>query len=76
MTGERPTVLDKVRALIERLAPEVICDECIARTLELGWVSHANVATRELAGSNGFARRQHMCSMCGAVRTVTGKQAR
>lgn len=64
-------MLDKVRGLIERLAPEPICDDCIAEKLTLGWSSQANVAARELAGTQGFERRSDMCVLCGGVRIVT-----
>lgn len=63
--------IDKVRGLIERLAGEPVCDECVAEKLDLSWTSQANLATRELAGTNGFERRIAMCSLCGAERKVT-----
>ena len=64
-------VIEKVRGLVERLAGEPVCDECVAEKLELPWTSQANLATRELAGTNGFERRIAMCSLCGAERKVT-----
>ena len=76
MTGERITALDKVRALIERLAPEPLCDDCIAEKLDMVWKSQANVAARELAGTHGILRRKDMCSLCGGVRIVTGQSAK
>jgi hypothetical protein len=57
------TVTDDVRALIDRLAPEPICDDCVAERLGLSVRQHANHKTRELAGSNGFERRKDICSM-------------
>jgi len=73
MTGEQVTVLDKVRALIERLAPEPLCDDCIAEKLGMTWKSQANVCARELAGTHGIVRRKDMCALCGGVRIVTGR---
>lgn len=58
------TVIDDVRALIDRLSPEPICDESIADRLKLSVRQHANPKTRELAGSNGFERHKDICSMC------------
>ena len=58
------TVFDDVRALIDRLASEPICDDCVAERLGLSVRQHANHKTRELAGSNGFERRNDICSMC------------
>ena len=51
-------VRDDVRALIDRLAPEPVCDDCVADRLGLSVRQHANHKTRELAGSNGFERRK------------------
>jgi len=55
------TVIDDVRALVDRLAPAPICDDCIADRLGLSVRQHANRKTRELAGSNGFERRKDIC---------------
>jgi hypothetical protein len=76
MTGGSLTVLDRVRGLIERLAPEPACDDCIARKLELPQSSQANLAVRELAGSEGFERRIDKCALCGTDRTVTRRAAK
>ena len=70
------TVMERVRALIERLAPEPACDDCIARTLELPQASQANLASRELAGSAGFERRNAICALCGNTLTVTRRAAK
>ncbi|MES1974280.1 MAG: hypothetical protein V4472_17620 [Pseudomonadota bacterium] len=64
------TVYDDVRALIVRLAPEPICDDCVAELLGLSVRQHANHKTRELAGSNGFERRKDICSMCFGEKLV------
>lgn len=63
-------VIDDVRALIDRLAPEPICDDCVADRLGLSLRQHANHKTRELAGSNGFERRKDICSMCFGEKLV------
>jgi hypothetical protein len=64
------TVIDDVRASIDRLSPEPICDDCIADRLKLSVRQHANHKTRELAGSNGFERRMDICSMCFGEKLV------
>jgi hypothetical protein len=64
------TVIDDVRALIDRLSPEPICDDCIADRLKLSVRQHASHKTRELAGSNGFERRKDICSMCFGEKLV------
>lgn len=65
------TVLDDVRALIDRLSPSPICDDCVAEKLGLSVCQHANHKTRELAGSNGFERRRDICSICFGEKLVT-----
>jgi len=64
------TVLEQVRKLIERLAPDPICDDCIAERLGLSVRQHANHKTRELAGAHGFERKVDACSLCGATKKV------
>ena len=64
-------VLDDVRKLIERLSPAPICDDCIAEKLAMAQRQHANLTTRELAGSNGFERRRDICSICYGEKLVT-----
>jgi len=67
------TVLDDVRALILRLSPQAICDDCVADTLHLTVRQHANHKTRELAGAGGFERRKDHCSLCGCEKLVIRK---
>jgi hypothetical protein len=64
------TILDRVRALIERLSPEPICDDCITERLALSVRQQANHETRELAGTNGFERRLDACAICGTTKKV------
>jgi uncharacterized protein YaaQ len=64
------TVLENVRSLITRLAPDPICDDCIAERLSLSVRQHANHKTRELAGTGGFERRKDVCSLCGDQKLV------
>ena len=64
------TVLDEVRNLIETMAPDAVCDDCIASLLDLSVRQHANHKTRELAETPGFDRRRNNCSFCGSVKLV------
>jgi hypothetical protein len=64
------TVLDQVRRLIERLAPEPICDDCITEKLALTRRQHVNHKSRELAGTAGFERRKDVCGLCGSTKIV------
>jgi hypothetical protein len=67
------TVLDDVRALVLRLSPQAICDDCIAERLSLSVRQHANHKTRELAGTQGFERRRERCSLCDSEKLVIRK---
>lgn len=67
------TVLSRVRALVERLAPAPICDDCVTETLGLSVRQHANHKTRELAGTGGFERRQDICALCDAAKMTIRK---
>ena len=64
------TVLDRVRGLVVRLAPEPVCDDCITSKLALTVRQHANHKTRELAGSAGFERQLGECTLCGTTKKV------
>lgn len=70
-----PTILAKVRGLLERRAPQRLCDDCIAEELDLSWPSRANRATRELSQRDGFERCAATCAVCDCRRTVIGKVA-
>ena len=68
------TVLDRVRAFVSRLAPEAVCDDCIAERLGLSVRQHANHKTRELAGTQGFVRAKGPCSLCGEDKLVISRR--
>jgi hypothetical protein len=67
------TAPDKVRAFVARLAPEPVCDDCIAERLELPARQHVSRQTRELAGSEGFVRAKRPCSLCGETKLVIAR---
>lgn len=64
------TIIDKVGALIRRLSPNPICDDCITERLDLSVRQHANHKTRELAGMSGFARELGRCTLCASTKKV------
>ena len=70
------TILERVRALIERLSPAPICDDCIADKLDLSVRQHANHKSRELAGAPGFERRKDICSICCGDKIVIRRTSR
>jgi Cys-tRNA synthase (O-phospho-L-seryl-tRNA:Cys-tRNA synthase) len=63
-------VLDKVRRLVEWLAPEPICDDCIAGKLGTVDREQADQASRELAGASGFERGRAPCAICRETKSV------
>ena len=64
------TVLDDVRALVTRLSPEPVCDDCTVERLDLSMRQHANHESRELAGIDRFERRKGRCSLCESDKLV------
>jgi hypothetical protein len=46
------------------LAPEPVCDLCIAQKRSLDDVALASHASHELAGSHGFEPFEGVCSLC------------
>lgn len=64
------TVKGDVIELLTRVAPEALCDDCIAEKLHLSRRQHANNKTRELQTSPTFTRREGECSSCGSQKLV------
>ena len=64
------TVLEDVRALVEKMKPTAVCDDCIKDRLGLSVRQHANHKTLELADAPEFDRRKNYCSVCGSVKLV------
>jgi hypothetical protein len=62
--------MDRVEALIARLAPVPICDECIVERLSLAALHQASQRTRELAGQRGYERATAECATCGEAKSV------
>lgn len=64
------TVLERVKALLTRVAPNAVCDDCIAREIGITPRQHANHKTRELERSREFDRGVGQCSMCKHTKKV------
>ena len=65
----------RVQAFIGRMAPEAVCDDCLAQRRELADLD-ASYTSRELAGWAGFERQKGACSLCEATKEVTRLKAR
>ena len=64
------TKKEEVAALLVRISPKALCDDCIADELELTVRQHANHKTRELAQESGFSRRKEKCPSCQKEKEV------
>jgi hypothetical protein len=62
--------MDRVEALIHRLGPAAICDDCIVERLSLGALHQASLRTRELAGTSAYERCEDECAICGDAKAV------
>ncbi|KKW92497.1 hypothetical protein [Sphingobium chungbukense] len=60
----------RIDALIGRLAPEPVCDDCVAERLGLATepVTHRAHA---LAGIAGYQRAGASCTLCATVKVTT-----
>lgn len=67
---------DKVEALIGRLAPEPICDQCIVERLGLAALHQASQRTHELEGTRRYERGQDECAICGTAKMVIRRKGR
>ena len=63
-------MIDRVEALIRRLAPAAICDQCIADRLNLAARHQVTHRTRELAGLASFECATGPCSLCDTSTTA------
>lgn len=68
---QRPTIAERVEALIRRLDGTPLCDECIADRLDLSSLAQASVVTSSVAGKGRFVRLKGPCGLCGQPRHVT-----
>lgn len=68
------TMISDIEKVVARLSPAPVCDQCLAQTLGLSVLHHADQAARELAGTNGFERRKDACGLCGETRMVSVKR--
>lgn len=59
------TVQHKVKALIERLTPDPICNHCIVDCLGLEQIEASDHFANELIGIKGFERQIGPCAICG-----------
>ncbi|WP_375197255.1 hypothetical protein [Sphingobium sp.] len=64
IVGQIMKILDEVARFGARLAPEPVCDPCIAQKLSLDDMALASDASHELAGSHGFERFKGVCRLC------------
>lgn len=62
--------MDRVEALISRLAPAAICDDCIVERLGLAALHQASLRTRELAGTRTYERGEEPSSLCGEPKSA------
>lgn len=56
MTEVKTSALQAIEKLVSRLAPEPVCNDCIAQTLGLSPLDHVEQVARELVGANRFER--------------------
>ncbi|WP_310531238.1 hypothetical protein [Novosphingobium sp.] len=59
------TAQHRVKALIERLAPDPICSHCIVERLGLDEIETSERFANELVGVKGFERQIGSCAICG-----------
>lgn len=66
---------DRIEKLIGRLAPEMVCDGCLAERLELA-LDDVRQQIHALAGTRGHERTTASCALCDAENTGTRRSGR
>ncbi len=64
------SIPDRVNAFLTVRRPNRFCDDCIAKSLELGQRKDAQHATSTLETMGSFHRALGVCSMCGKEKKV------
>lgn len=65
----------RIDALIGRMAPDPVCDECIAERLAID-AETVQRRTHELAGKRGYERKTAPCPLCATVKVTTQRRGR
>ena len=61
---------DDVAALLRKVAPQAICDDCLADRLKFSQRQTANIISRKLAVSPHYDRDKNICSVCSGTKMV------
>lgn len=72
--AERTRILEKVRRLVEALAPAPVCDGCVAGRLDEAPDSEVQMSLSELAAERGYSRENDTCGLCGTHGHVIRKR--
>ena len=72
--NDKSVILESVAKFVGRLAPEPVCDDCIARRLDIADFDGAAQASQELAGMSAYERSKTACSLCGEIRMTTRRR--
>ncbi|WP_034161487.1 hypothetical protein [Sphingomonas sp. ERG5] len=64
-------MINDILKLIERLAPDPVCDDCIAERLQLADLQKVRIATNALAGTSRFERCSDTCALCDHKKLAT-----
>lgn len=60
----------RIDALIGRMAPDPVCDDCIAERLDIKAMTVQRRA-HELAGRRGYERATAACPLCATTKVTT-----
>ena len=68
-------MIERVKALVERLAPAAVCEGCISDRLDQITPKQAHETALELAGAAGFERQIGECAICGKTKKVIRRKS-
>lgn len=69
-------IYNRIRAFVERLSPELVCEACVVERLEIREEQMAASIIHELTGHAEFERELGPCAMCGEVTQTTRHKRR
>lgn len=58
-------IYDRIKAFVERLAPELVCERCVTDRLGVNAEQTPGLVLHELAAQSDFERQIGACALCG-----------
>ena len=69
-------VFPRIKAFVERLAPDLVCERCVTERLGVSEEQTPGVVLHELAAQPEFERQVGPCALCGEITQAIRRKGR